>query len=162
MSLNDFLFTLIEGKEVGFSNVRIVQDNAKTDDCRRVILRKRVEREPHNRWSTLKKQESDSCLQMPSRGNVSPSRLPRNDRMKTCSSDPSLLRMPRRAQSPQKTLRRTASRQAGSKNATWDSVDLNQISQRKADSKKIFSLILTSKKSAKNSLMFGLNEVPSQ
>jgi hypothetical protein len=160
MSLNAFLFTLIEGKEVGSScNVQIVQDNAKTDDCRRVILPKRAEREPRCRWSKLKRQESDdSCLIQPLRVKAcssDPSLMPqraqspqkhlqtRNDRMKTSFSDPSLLRMPRRVQSPQRPARRSAASQADTKNATWDSVDLNQISKKKADSKKLFSLLLT-------------------
>jgi hypothetical protein len=75
--------------------------------------------------------------------------------------------MPRRVQSPQKTLRKSAPIQASSKNASWDNVDLNQISKKKADSKKLFSYLLTApeKKSTNNGtvdpLMFGLNKVPS-
>jgi hypothetical protein len=166
MSLNSFLFTLMEDKEVGSYHVEIVQDNAKTDDCRRVLLPERAEREPRCRWSKLKRQESDSCLIQPSRGMASPSQLPRSDRMKTCSSDSMLLRMPRRVQSPQKTLQKSATSQASSKNATWDKVDLNQSFKKKADSKKLFSYLLTApEKSTKNGtcdpLKFGLNKVPS-
>jgi hypothetical protein len=165
MSLSCFLSNLLEDKQIISFEVYIVADNAKLDQSTRKMLAlvpcKAEER--RCRWAKMKLQDSDTCLIKPRRSLAQEQSSPLNDRIRTSHSCPSMLRMPRRVDSPNKQptgMRRSVPRIANAKNAAWDNVDMNQIFKKKIESSKLFSLLLSPDKCCRNKsvdpMMLGL------
>jgi hypothetical protein len=167
MSLSCFLSNLLEDKQIDPLEVYIVADNAKLDQSNRKMLAlapcKAEER--RCRWARMKRQDSDTCLIKPRRSLVQEQSSPLNDQIRTSHSYLSILRMPRRIESPNEQhtgMRPSVPRIAGVNNATWDNVDMNQMSKKKIESSKLFSLLLSPEKRSRKKyvdpMMLGLKK----
>jgi hypothetical protein len=150
MSLPSFLFQLLDEHDVAPADVEIVEDNVKPSEATFWERRQRFMTTSRCRWSSSDScleriRDSDSCLARPSRrGSLiledsNNSSIFESTRR---SSDPSLLRMPRRVESP--AGRKRTSYEGSSQNASWGKVDFIDFSKETTTSRgRLMSLLLT-------------------